>query len=77
MSSVIPHFSFDCDKLTTVFEVPNQRMFLFTKVPWPQVADMLDAKFKSATGRGLNEDNLKFLAGKAFRLERCVLVLSV
>ncbi|XP_050693053.1 signal transducer and activator of transcription 5B-like isoform X3 [Eriocheir sinensis] len=37
------------------------------KVPWPQVADMLDAKFKSATGRGLTEDNLKFLAGKAFR----------
>ncbi|KAK3888457.1 hypothetical protein Pcinc_007483 [Petrolisthes cinctipes] len=37
------------------------------KVPWPHVADMLDAKFKSATGRGLTEDNLKFLAGKAFR----------
>uniref|UniRef100_A0A0P4VTF2 Signal transducer and activator of transcription n=2 Tax=Scylla olivacea TaxID=85551 RepID=A0A0P4VTF2_SCYOL len=40
------------------------------KVPWPQVADMLDAKFKSATGRGLTEDNLRFLAGKAFRLDR-------
>lgn len=30
---------------------------------------MLDAKFKSATGRGLTEDNMKFLAGKAFRLD--------
>ncbi|XP_076056633.1 signal transducer and transcription activator Stat92E isoform X4 [Oratosquilla oratoria] len=37
------------------------------KVPWPQIADMLDTKFKSATSRGLTEDNLKFLAGKAFR----------
>ncbi|XP_042239930.1 signal transducer and activator of transcription 5B-like isoform X2 [Homarus americanus] len=37
------------------------------KVPWPQIADMLDSKFKSATGRGLTDDNLKFLAGKAFR----------
>ncbi|ROT83581.1 signal transducer and activator of transcription 5B isoform X2 [Penaeus vannamei] len=37
------------------------------KVPWPQIADMLDTKFKAATGRGLTEDNLKFLAGKAFR----------
>ncbi|XP_071530717.1 signal transducer and activator of transcription 5B isoform X2 [Panulirus ornatus] len=40
------------------------------KVPWPQIADMLDAKFKSATGRGLTEENVKFLACKAFRLDR-------
>ncbi|XP_066977172.1 signal transducer and activator of transcription 5B isoform X2 [Macrobrachium rosenbergii] len=39
------------------------------KVPWPQIAEMLDTKFKAATGRGLTEDNLKFLAGKAFRLD--------
>jgi len=37
------------------------------KVPWPQIADMLDTKIKAATGRGLTEDNIKFLAGKAFR----------
>lgn len=38
---------------------------------------MLDAKFKSATGKGLTEDNLKFLAGKAFRLDRFVAASSV
>ncbi|KAF2355356.1 STAT transcription factor protein interaction [Trinorchestia longiramus] len=43
-----------------LFAVPD-------KVPWPKVADMLDTKFKSVTGRGLTHDNLQYLAGKAFR----------
>ena len=43
-----------------LFSVPD-------KVPWPQVADMLDTKFKSSSGRGLTPDNLHYLAGKAFR----------
>lgn len=37
------------------------------KVPWAQVAEALNVKFKSATGRHLMEDNLRFLAEKAFR----------
>ncbi|XP_047740317.1 signal transducer and activator of transcription 5B [Hyalella azteca] len=42
------------------FHVPD-------KVPWPAVADMLDTKFKHATGRGLTPDNINFLASKALR----------
>ncbi|CAN8013237.1 unnamed protein product [Ixodes persulcatus] len=37
------------------------------KVPWPQLGEVLSMKFRSATGRGLSEDNLRYLAGKAFR----------
>lgn len=37
------------------------------KVPWPQVADALNVKFHSATGRSLTDENLRFLAEKAFR----------
>ncbi|XP_022902294.1 signal transducer and activator of transcription 5B isoform X2 [Onthophagus taurus] len=37
------------------------------KVPWNKVAEMLSLKFRSTTGRSLNEDNLRFLADKAFR----------
>ncbi|XP_058798217.1 signal transducer and activator of transcription 5B [Phymastichus coffea] len=37
------------------------------KVPWCQVAEALNIKFKSATGRALTDDNLRFLAEKAFR----------
>jgi signal transducer and activator of transcription 5B len=37
------------------------------KVVWLQVADALNMKFKAATGRPLTEDNLRFLAEKAFR----------
>jgi len=36
------------------------------KVPWIQVANTLNMKFKASCGRGLTEENLKFLAGKAF-----------
>lgn len=37
------------------------------KVPWSQVAEALNVKFKAATGRCLTEDNLKFLGEKSFR----------
>ncbi|KAL1414569.1 hypothetical protein MTO96_007355 [Rhipicephalus appendiculatus] len=37
------------------------------KVPWHQLGEVLSMKFKSATGRGLSEDNLRYLAGKIFR----------
>ena len=42
------------------------------KVPWSQVAEALNVKFKAATGRSLTEDNLKFLGEKAFRLLLCL-----
>lgn len=37
------------------------------KVVWTKVGEVLSQKFKTAVGRGLSEDNLRFLAGKAFR----------
>ncbi|CAG9825338.1 unnamed protein product [Phaedon cochleariae] len=37
------------------------------RVPWNKVAEMLSLKFRAATGRCLTEDNLRFLAEKAFR----------
>lgn len=37
------------------------------KVPWHQVAEALNVKFKNATGRALTDENLRFLAEKAFR----------
>ncbi|XP_018340106.1 PREDICTED: signal transducer and activator of transcription 5B [Trachymyrmex septentrionalis] len=42
------------------FQVPE-------KVPWGQVAEALNMKFRSATGHPLTDDNLRFLAEKAFR----------
>jgi signal transducer and activator of transcription 5B len=38
-----------------------------TQVPWASVAETLSLKFRAATGRPLTEDNLRFLADKAFR----------
>lgn len=40
-----------------------------SRVPWFRVAQALNVKFKSMTGRALTEDNLRFLAEKAFRYE--------
>lgn len=37
------------------------------KVLWRQVAEALNMKFRSATGRALTAENLRFLAEKAFR----------
>jgi len=42
------------------FNVPD-------KVPWRNVAETINMKFSAATGRGLSEDSLIFLAEKAFR----------
>ena len=42
------------------FQVPE-------RVVWYKVAQALNVKFKSMTGRALTEDNLRFLAEKAFR----------
>ncbi|XP_046658831.1 signal transducer and activator of transcription 5B [Homalodisca vitripennis] len=39
------------------------------KVSWVQVAEALNIKFTAATGRPLSEDNLRFLAEKAFRAQ--------
>ena len=36
-------------------------------MPWPNVAEALNVKFRSATGRSLTDDNLRFLGEKAFR----------
>ena len=40
---------------------------LITQVPWCQLAETLNMKFKSACERELTADNLRFLAGKLFR----------
>jgi len=44
------------------FNVPD-------KVPWRNVAEALNMKFSAATGRGLSEESLTFLAEKAFRMQ--------
>ncbi|CAH1715679.1 signal transducer and activator of transcription 5B-like [Aphis gossypii] len=44
------------------FNVPD-------KVPWRNVAETINMKFSAATGRGLSEDSLIFLAEKAFRMQ--------
>lgn len=48
------------------------------KVVWPKVADALNTKFTAATGRSLSEENMKFLAEKAFRytLLRAFIVIT-
>lgn len=40
------------------------------KVPWGQVAEALNIKFTAATGRPLTDDNIRFLAEKAFRIQQ-------
>ena len=37
------------------------------KVPWSQLATTLNIKFRASCGMGLSEDNLRYLASKAFR----------
>ncbi|GAB6019391.1 hypothetical protein CHUAL_000975 [Chamberlinius hualienensis] len=50
------------------FTEPGRALFAVPeKVLWPQMADVLNCKFRAAVGRGLSEDNIRFLAGKAFR----------
>ncbi|XP_054161736.1 signal transducer and activator of transcription 5B-like [Oppia nitens] len=50
------------------FAAPGRQPFVVPeKVPFSQVGEVLSQKFKGAVGRGLSDDNLRFLAGKAFR----------
>ncbi|VVC45316.1 p53-like transcription factor, DNA-binding,STAT transcription factor, DNA-binding, subdomain,STAT [Cinara cedri] len=44
------------------FSVPD-------KVPWRNIAEALNVKFSAATGRGLSEESLTFLAEKALRMQ--------
>ncbi|XP_022689479.1 signal transducer and activator of transcription 5B-like isoform X2 [Varroa jacobsoni] len=48
-------------------EQQRQPFVVPERVPWSQMAQVLSTKFQSATGRGLSESNLHFLATKAFR----------
>ena len=54
-------------------KVPWLQVSVFTKkrktprTDYEQVASTLNMKFKASCGRQLTEENLKFLAGKAFR----------
>ncbi|CAH1960095.1 unnamed protein product [Acanthoscelides obtectus] len=50
------------------FSEPGRAPFAVPdKVPWGKVAETLSLKFRAATGKALTEDNLRFLAEKAFR----------
>ncbi|CAA9998835.1 unnamed protein product [Nesidiocoris tenuis] len=50
------------------FAEPGRSPFVVPdKVPWPFVAEALNIKFCSQTGRALSDDSLRFLAEKAFR----------
>lgn len=51
------------------FNVPD-------KVPWRNVAEALNMKFSAATGRGLSDESLTFLAEKAFRFVYCIIILK-
>lgn len=49
------------------FAEPGRLPFLVPdRVSWPVLAEVLNVKFRAATGRGLNDDNLQFLAFKLF-----------
>uniref|UniRef100_A0A672GXY8 Signal transducer and activator of transcription n=1 Tax=Salarias fasciatus TaxID=181472 RepID=A0A672GXY8_SALFA len=71
---VIVHGSQDNNATATVlwdnaFAEPGRVPFVVPdKVLWPQLCDALDMKYKAEmhSGRGLSEDNLVFLAQKAF-----------
>lgn len=70
---VTVHTSQDADAWATVswdnaFSEKGRSSFSVPEsVPWCKVAEMLNMKIAAATGRGLTDDNVKFLAGKAFR----------
>ena len=48
-------------------EVERQSFYVPDKVPWLQMVATLNIKFMSLCGKGLTDDNLKFLASKVFR----------
>ena len=45
------------------------------KVPWPLMANALNSKFMAANGRSLSNDNLQYLAMKAFSSKSHIVVL--
>ncbi|XP_022191583.2 signal transducer and activator of transcription 5B [Nilaparvata lugens] len=50
------------------FAEPGRQPFVVPeRVPWPQLAEALNMKFKAATSQALFDQNLTFLAEKAFR----------
>ena len=46
------------------------------KVPWCQVANTLNMKFKASCGRGLTEENLRFLASKGLTLYSLIYIYN-
>lgn len=50
------------------FAQPGRVLFnVSDEVPWGYVANVLSTQFLSATGRGISENCLSYLAEKAFR----------
>ena len=62
----------ECDSLATImwdhqFSAMDMKPFKVpSSVPWPAMANLLNVKFKAETGRGLSEDNLRYIASKIF-----------
>ncbi|XP_033625376.1 signal transducer and activator of transcription 5B-like isoform X2 [Asterias rubens] len=69
---VIVHGNQESNALATVlwdnaFAEPDRVPFVIPdKVPWPLMANALNSKFMAANGRSLSNDNLQYLAMKAF-----------
>ncbi|PVD35680.1 hypothetical protein C0Q70_02643 [Pomacea canaliculata] len=69
---VTVHGNQECNALATVlwdnaFSEPGRQPFAVPEsVPWPKLGEQLCLKFRSATGRGLSDDNLNYLASKIF-----------
>ncbi|CAL4060086.1 unnamed protein product [Meganyctiphanes norvegica] len=70
---VTVHTSQDADAWGTVswdnaFAEKGRTNFSVSEsVPWYKISEMLNMKITAATGRGLTDDNVKFLSVKAFR----------
>ncbi|XP_048237971.1 signal transducer and activator of transcription 5A-like [Haliotis rufescens] len=67
---VTVHGNQECNALATIlwdnaFSSPGRNPFEVPEsVLWPLLAEQLNVKFKAATGRGLTDDNIKYLASK-------------
>lgn len=59
---------FPCFPMAPLFPQGRVPFIVPDKVLWPQLCEALDMKYKAEmhSGRGLSEDNLVFLAQKAF-----------
>lgn len=49
-------------------EICRTPFHVMDRVAWPRMADALNTKFMSQTGRGLTDENLYYLCEKAFRM---------